>query len=1299
MRSTFVAVGSLLLSLCVGFVLLMPLFGQGGTGSITGTVTDPTGAAIGAANVQARNVATGVVYSGASTAAGNYTIANLPVGTYELTVMVSGFKAYTHTNLTVAAAQVLREDIGLQVGAASESITVEAQASLLQTESGDQTVDVTLEQMDNLPLLGIGTVNAGTSGYRNPYNTLLTLPGVSQYSSSGLFNINGLGGGTSFTPSLGETMRIEGQDATSRIFNTYDYTQMAQPNTDAVQEVAYQTSNYAPEFGQAGSAVINMTMKSGTNQYHGTGFEYFVNEDLNAADPFTENPSLTGKYRPLNRRNDFGGTLGGPVIIPKLYNGKNKTFFFFAYEEYLEGTSYNFTDTVPTTAFRNGDFSAISANGTCALCGQYGIPTTPLGTDALGRPIYANEIYDPSTRGVTSGGLGFANPFPGNKIPASAFSPSSLAFLALFPQPQNANLINNYNGSVQGGRYSAIPSIKVDEILSDRDKLSFFWDRNNTESQIGFPLGNADGLPQEIGGYRGTFIPTWITRLNYDRTVSPTILLHVGAGYLHTSFNDHAPFLNFDPAQFDLTGFVQHRQFPSITGMCGQLVGLPGTPPGCISGTQSNTLGQLFSGFGGMQNVGTSGQIQSQNYEEKPSFNANLTWVKGAHSFKFGAELYLDQILTGSFSGVTLAATGAFGTADQGISAGTAQPFVPSNSFNGYNMGFPFASFLLGDYTFANAIGANAQTPPEFYRQGYQQWGLFAQDSWKLTRKLTVTYGVRWDYATPYKEQYGRLGQLNGTLPNPSAGGALGAIQYASNCNCNFYKSTYPFAIGPRLGAAYQLTPKTVIRAGWGFTYQYVSNAAGAVVGIPGVYPLSGVNPYVNISTPGAIVTPTWPTTNPGAYPLTGTVGAPTGNFVPDGNENRPPRINQFSVSVQQEITPNFIFQAAFVGNRAAWLGFGPLGTVAGTGINSNGTAQISPATYAEFGLYPYPGTGPAGYNNYADYLLTLQPLNSAGVQARLASSGHPGFSPYAGFPSRNSLNSALYPFPQFGGITDTTSPTGDSKYDALQLTATKRFSHGLQAGGTYTWGGGYLRPNRQNFFNPGGNVWQVQQIPIEALNFNAIYTVPSAPFIHNGILNWAAKDWQIGWFANYQSGQFLTPPVSPTLNLIPSEDIRVAGQPLYTPGVDINDHSTFSPYTTQVLNPNAWAPCPKGAVCPATSTFYKDFRGPRTPSENASIGRNFRFGSEGRFNLFIRAEFVNIFNRTLFPNPSAAGPVSPTGAVNPTIHGGVLPNGAHVLNGGFGVINAYLPVGSVYTANTAYLQGRTGTLIARFQF
>ncbi len=244
------------------------------------------------------------------------------------------------------------------------------------------------------------------------------------------------------------------------------------------------------------------------------------------------------------------------------------------------------------------------------------------------------------------------------------------------------------------------------------------------------------------------------------------------------------------------------------------LKGLPVRPAACINGlgpiSSASSFPALVECRISVLPVKSSRRITKRS----PASTRIVTWVKGAHTFKFGAELYLDQILTGAYSGVTLAAQGAFGTPDAGIAAATAQPYVPSNSFNGYNMGFGFASFLLGDYTFANAIGANRPEPAEFYRQGYQQWGLFAQDSWKVRRNLTITYGARWDYATPYQEQYGRLGQLNGTLPNPSAGGAPGAIQYASNCNCNFYKSAYPFAIGPRVGVAYQITPKTVFAAG-----------------------------------------------------------------------------------------------------------------------------------------------------------------------------------------------------------------------------------------------------------------------------------------------------------------------------------------------------------------------------------------------------------------------------------------------------------------------------------------------------
>src|SRR6185312_15400195 len=651
---------------------------------------------------------------------------------------------------------------------------------------------------------------------------------------------------------------------------------------------------------------------------------------------------------------------------------------------------------------------------------------------------------------------------------------------------------------------------------------------------------------------------------------------------------------------------------------------------------------------------GTSGQLQSQIYEQRPTFNANATWVKGKHTFKFGSELELESVIGGNadFSGVTLVASSA------GNLGATAQPFTPTVGFNGFNYGNGYANFLLGDFA------SSTQTPSYlFYREGYQLWGFFAQDSWKVTRKLTLDYGLRYDYATPEHEQYGRLGQLDPTVVNPNAGGRLGGYRYASTCNCDFYQSAYKYGIGPRIGAAYQLTPKTVLRAGWGFNYQFIANPAGGLVSASGAYPLSGINPFVNIQTPGAIVQPSWPVTNPTIYPVPGTAGVagqtPT---VPDKNENRPPRINQFSISIQREISRNLVVEASYVANRAVWLA-GSLGRL----------SQISPQTYAQYGFYPYPGTGPCSsgggvcastsYDNYTDRGLITQSLNSAAVVNHLKASGITNFLPYSGFPATNSLQSALYPFPQFRNSGTTGSPTGNTKYDSLQIKVTKRMSHGLQAGLNYTWGQGFQRPGRQDFFNPASSVWQLQNLPLQVLNFNATYTVPNAHFLPKYV-NEFSHDWEVGWFSSYQSGAYLTPPTSPTANFLSSQDIRVPGQPLYTPGVDINDHSTWNPYTTQVLNPAAWQPCPANAVCASTSTFYKDFKGPRVPSENANIGRHFRLGKERKYDFYIRGEFVNIFNRTYFASPTTTNPQNPVvrGAGNGTI-----------LTSGFGVINAYV--------------------------
>jgi hypothetical protein len=1201
-------------------------YGQAGGGTITGTISDQAGAVVVGANVEATNSQTGASYLAQSTTTGNYTISQLPVGTYALAVKIQGFKAYTHSDLAVQAAAIVREDVTLQVGNASDTVTVSAQASLLNTETGDLTHNITVDNLDSLPILGIGGTNAGSSGIRNPYNLATLLPGV-DYQANTTMIVNG-------APTNSEAVRIEGMDMTNHFVNFA--LQEMQPSADSIQEVAVQTSNYAAEFGTAGGGLFNITMKSGTNKYHGSAYDYFVNEDLNAAYPFTQD--VNGhKYRPRNRRNDYGGTLGGPIDIPKLYNGRNRSFFFFNWEEFLESSNITFNTTLPAAAFRQGDFSAISPNGGANFNPNIGVPAGVLpAKDNLGNPIFANEIYDPLTRNPTAG---TASPFPGNIIPLSRIDPVSAKVLALLPRLTNNNLINNGSGTNLSQRTTIIPSLKLDHSIGTKSKISFFWSETNTDSQFSTPNGNADGLPAEITAARGTFFHYHVFRLNYDYTLTPTLLLHFGAGYNQINAFDDAPYLTFNAQQqLGLAGFEQNRNFPDFNGA------------------------SSFS-LGGLQNIGTAGQIQSHTFQEKPSFNSNATWVRGSHTLKVGGEVYFQGTVTQPFAGVL-------------FNTGTGPTSLPLTGLNlaGQSMGFGFASFLLGDYS---SIQQNA---PADYRLGKSQWAVFLQDSWKVNRKLTLDYGLRWDYGTYAQDTFGRVAAL-GNVPNPSAGGRLGGAIYGGTCNCAF-ANNYPYAIGPRLGFAYQLAPKTVLRGGWGVVYSFVPDLnitpPLAAINQPG-----GINPLVNIETTGAIPQPTFPTFNAGIYPTVpgSTNSAPT---AVDRNAGRPPRQNQWSIGVEREISQNLVLEASYVGNRGMWW--------TGAGPDLGLLEQISPATFQSYGLTPY--------TNVADNALLSQLVTSPSAVSRF---GHV-LQPYSSF--NGTVLQALEAFPQFStagflGNTYTTAnaPTGDTWYNALQAKATKRLSHGLQATGTFTWSKS-LVSTREDFWNPGSSskTFQSTDQPF-LLNANITYTTPKATFLDHLVKGaWENKvhllteDWQLGTFLQYGSGFPLTPPSATTVNNLTlangGTNYQVpTGQPFFLK--DLNCHC-INPYTDQVLNPAAW-------TNPGTGTWggnalYGNFRSERRPSENLNFGRNFKIREN--MNLQVRAEFVNIFNRTYLGNPSTVNPGAPP-----------IKNAQGQYTAGFGAINATAAVGTA-TTNPGIPSGlsttqlpRTGTLIARFSF
>ncbi len=646
-------------------------FAQSDRGNINGTVTDPNGAVVVNAAVVARNQETGALSQTATTGTGNYTIPQLPAGLYEVSVEAAGFKKFVQTGISVQVAQTARIDVVLQIGQTSETITINADAALLKTESAEQSQNITAERMSELPLnfsgLGVGNV-------RNPYAFVNLTPGASFTPNGTSFNlrVNGL-------PNNTESVRVEGQEANNTLQPGSPH--QTQPSIEAMQEVAVQSSNYSAEYGQVGGGMFNFTTKSGTNQFHGSAYEYFVNDKLNAGVPFTD--AGNGQHvRPASHKDDFGFSIGGPVWIPKVYKGQNKTFFFFNYEQYIQRqTVYNGLATVPTAAMRQGDFSAV--------LGQ-----KVLGTDPLGNSIYQNQIFDPaSTQRVN--GQAVRTPFPGNIIPSSRLDPIALKIQSYIPLPDLPGTTNNFRQYWPNPRDQNIPSVKIDHILNERNKVSFFWTHYADDHFSG-----QDGLPVPLTATRFIPIRSWTARINYDYTISPTLLLHAGIG--------HVKYGNPDK------GVVGVSDYDSVKNL-----GLVG----------ASTLG--FPRIAGLNVTGYGGSslnLGPTNFNEyrtdKPSAIASLTWVRGNHTYKAGGEFRIDSYTDRNFR----TGSGVYNITGNE----TGEPYLQSTTIGGTTIGFPYASFLLGQVNNAQVAGYQ---DPQFRKRTFSA---FLQDNWKVTRKLTL---------------------------------------------------------------------------------------------------------------------------------------------------------------------------------------------------------------------------------------------------------------------------------------------------------------------------------------------------------------------------------------------------------------------------------------------------------------------------------------------------------------------------------------------------------------------------------
>ncbi len=1171
---------------------------QSDRGTITGTVVDVSGSLIPNADVTAINPETGLELKVKTTETGNFTIPSMPAGTYNLVVEATGFRRMEQQGIRVQVAQTARVDVVMQVGSTSESVMVTADAPLLNTENAAQMTTVNREQLNQLPL----NFAIGAGAVRNPLSFVQLAPGAS-ISGWNTIRVNGAPSGTF-------KIIFEGQDSSSGL--DARVSDESQPSVEALEEFTLQTSNFSAEFGQAGGGLFNFTARSGTNKFHGTLYDYFAHEKLYAGRPFTDNGS-GGLVRPQIRRHNLGANLGGPVVLPKIYDGHNKTFFFVNYEMFRDvNTNFIGYGTVPTEAMRRGDFSAV-------LTGRQ------IGTDPSGSPVFENVIYDPRTA-RTVNGVTYRDPFPNNVIPQSMLDPVALRIQSLIPLPSNGNLVNNYERRSPYRKIQDIPSFKIDHTLDEKSKFSVYYSRMRTDKDNG-----QDGLPDPISARRDQIIRSHTVRINYDRTLTPTLILHAGVGYQRYWNPDSSPnnILEFDPsAELGLRGGFGIG-FPRFTGL----------------GAAAGGMGMDF------------GPTNRTTYiQDKPNAVANMTWVRGNHSYKFGGEWKFENFTnrsTGNVSG-----TYNFGSSQSGL------PALQGVPLQGGNVGFPYASFLLGSATSASVANPS---DPQYRRKAYAG---FAQDTWKVTRRLTLDYGLRYDYQPPMYELHNRMARFSPTTPNPVAGGRQGATEYAGygdkRCNCTF-GDAYPWAFGPRLGVAFQLNEKTVLRAGWGISYGQIANfqyiGGGNSLGM-GFNSLSFSNP--TFGEPAVLLREglqynvqdlLGASYDPGIRPQPNQTNSPPAFVDPDAG--RPSRMMSWNIAVQRELTKDLALEAAYVGNRGAWF--------RADGLNQfNG---ITNERLSSFGL---------SLNNPADVTLLGLQITNPQVVAR-------GFTkPYASFPNTASLAQSLRPYPQFGDLTSLWAPLGNSWYDSLQMKLTKRYSYGLDFTMAYTWSktlatveahDGTIVPLNDVYNRRNQKALSSSDQPhVFVTGFN--YRTPA--FGSNKALRAAVGGWTFGGILRYSSGLPIRVPTAQasTLNSVVfrggSNANRVPGEPLFLKDPNCR---CFDPNKEFILNPKAWSN-PVNGQWGTAAAYYSDYRTARRPDEQLSIGRIFRLTE--KMNFSVRAEFFNVFNRTYLNNPDSGNALA-TPQVSST--------GQTI--SGFGRINT----------GSTFLPPRSGQVVARFSF
>lgn len=1136
------------------------LMAQLDRGTITGIVADPSGAVIPGVHVQIRNTATNAVYETASNAVGQYSMPNLPPGPYQITYQMDGFKKLVRGNLTLGVTQVLRVDGTLEVGAVAESVEVTAAPPRLQTDSPEVGTALTGKSLLDLPL--------SFSGARLPESFAYKIaPTV--YGSSWSSYISG---GTSFS----KESLLDGATVST---NRGGHFGESSVSVEALQEFKIQTNGISAEFGRVQNGVFNYVMKSGSNEIHGSGYGALRNEWFNAN---TFSNKAFDRTRPLDRKFDYAGSLGGPVYLPKVYDGRNKTFFYTTYEHYWEKT-FGFgapNVTVPIPEFYEGDFSRL-------LGGQTAY------NDALDRPVYSGAIYDPQTFRQLENGQWVGDPFPGNRIPQARFSEVSKRLNAIakshyLPTVRDANgqvpLVNNavypISGSPMFDQYNF--SVKGDQIISNAHKVSgsySFTSRPKFQTGSGYgrlwDTEDSEGGP--LSGSRYQTMRSNMFRLSHDWTISPRMLNHAIV-YGNRQSNHYG---NFN---------TQHGGEDGA-----KVLGISGL-------SQKGYPGINWGGGPFVTQTGAGDPTDELEAFQSSGFLNTISFSSGKHFMKAGFDYRRYSVNFRAYP-ASYFNFGARATA------------IPNQAFSGNLTGYAFASYLLGivdNASLSDPLGTGGRRP---YYAG------FFQDDFKVSNRLTLNLGLRWDFNDPMYEVADRYSSWNPNITDPLTG-LPGAYEFAGNCDIctgqRYFGTRDYTGFGPRLGFAWQAGLGFVVRGAYGIMYEgdNFNGQRGTPTGQStqtawgGTYLLSSdpVQPWKGIFNWDA----GFPQDRYVPAQFDRSWGNRSGPAMVDPSYGKSPYIQNWNLNIQRELPGRFVVDLGYAGNK-------------GTRLRHSQIArpnQLPTSVLQQYGTR----------------------LNNPVTNAEQAAANGIAY-PFPGF--KGTVASALRQYPQVvgnGTVSVFGAPLGFSSFHSMQLTVNRQFSDGLTTYVNYVWSKtlanvrsseSYGQPGPLDYYNLKlEKAVAPNDIP-HALKAYINYELPvgrgktllaGANRVSDALLG----GWSISGILNYFSGTPLgfggSSPLSSGWNGAQNR-ANIAPGNMKVDGFDkdaFNLRAVSSPSNTY-LNKSLFsdpAPLTLGTAAP----LYTQVRGFGTINEDFSLQKNMRVAE--RYRVQFRADLFNAFNR-----------------------------------------------------------------------